>query len=454
MTVLVRMTLGLALLTLLTLGVSFSVISILLDRYQERQLDADLLQVARLEAEEAPANDFSFSSRPGRPASSDIGTLDRYGMIFDEKGAVVQATRPFDTSSPRLEELGPTLSVPFDFDFRERRLRAVLVPIPGYPERRLLLAASRDDLDGDSRFLRKAMAISLAVAVAWVVGATGWLVQRSMREHQRIAETLRRIASGEIEARVSENVVDHDLRRVGNDVDAIAKKLADLVEYQRRFITHAAHELRSPLAALHGELQQALRKERTPAEYRQSLAFASRASGRLGHLADQLLELARAERTPTHAEAVAMDRVIGEVEETLQSLATDKEVRIEARPLPLRARALASDVHRIVTNLVDNAIRHAPRGTVVGLEIASAASDIVEIRVHDDGSGVADEDRQRIFEPFQRSAAARAEARGAGLGLAIARELARKHGGDVRLEDSVRSGATFVLALPRWSEPS
>jgi two-component system heavy metal sensor histidine kinase CusS len=440
-----RMTLGLAILTLLTLGGAFSVISVILDGYQERQLDTDLLHVARTEAIEAPANAFSFSSRPGHPASSDIGTLDRYGIIFDEHGNVIHSTRPFDAMVPHLNDFHAALDTPFDFAFREHRLRGVVVAIPGYQGRKLLIAASRDDLDGDSKFLRQAMAISLAVTLAWMVGATGWLVQRSMREHQRIAETLRRIASGEVDARVSENVSDVDLRRVGSDVDAIAGKLADLVEYQRRFITHAAHELRSPLAALHGELQQALRKERTAEEYRQSLLFASKASGRLGHLADELLELARAERTPRVAESVALDRVFGDVTESLRALASEKHITVECAKTPLHVSAFKSDVERIVSNLVDNAIRHSPEGGVVRVETEDGRD--VRIRVRDEGPGVARADRQRIFEPFQRSPASRAEARGAGLGLAIARELARKHGGDIELEGE--AGGSFVVSLPR-----
>jgi len=447
MTIRWRMTWRLALLTLLTLGAAFTVISVVLDRYQERQLDSELLTVARAEAEEAPANRFSFSPRPG-PAVSDIGTLDKYGIIYDERGRVVNATRPFDAAPPHLDDLPAVVDVPFDLWFKDLRLRAIVVAIPGYPDRRLMVASSREDLDGDSRFLRKAMAISLAVAVAWTVGATGWLVQRSMREHQRIAETLRRIASGEVDARVSEDVSAQDLRRIGSDVDAIARKLAALIEYQRRFITHAAHELRSPLAALHGELQQALRKERTAEEYRQSIVFASRASGRLGRLANQLLELARAEggEAPLD-ERAAIDAVFREVAGALRPLALEKRVKIECGAATCEVRAAVTDVERIVSNLLDNAIRHSPAGEVVELAVEESSGRDVKIRVRDRGPGVSAADRARIFEPFQRSGAARAEARGAGLGLAIARELARKHGGDITLE--AVEGACFVVTLPR-----
>ena len=158
-----RMTWGLSLFTLLTLSLSFVAISALLDRYQERQLDAALLGVAHAEAREAPANHFSFTARPG-PAANDVGPLDKYGIIFDDQGKVLAATEPFNVGAPRLKDLNPVVDAPFDFSFAGASYRAVETQVPGFPRYRLLLAASRDDLDGDSRFVRKAMAIALAAS--------------------------------------------------------------------------------------------------------------------------------------------------------------------------------------------------------------------------------------------------------------------------------------------------
>ncbi len=246
---------------------------------------------------EAPGNHFSFTARPG-PAANDVGPLDKYGVIFDAQGKVLAATQPFDVVAPRLKDLNPVTDAPFDFSFAGSRYRAVETHVPGFPRHRLLLAASREDLDGDSRFVRKAMAIALLVSALCLLTAIGWLVRRTMREHNRIADTLHRIALGETDARVPAEVSDVELRRLGSDIDEIAGRLATLLSQQRRFIAHAAHELRSPLAALHGEIQQAMRKERSVDEYKTSLGFLLRASGRLKLLADQLLDLARAQERP------------------------------------------------------------------------------------------------------------------------------------------------------------
>lgn len=428
MTIYKRISLSLSLLTMVTLGTAFAAISMALDRYQERELDAALLEVARSEAREAPANGFSFSTGPG-PAANDVGPLDKYGIIFDEYGAVLSATQPFDTGTPNPSELKQPWGTPFDFTFGNRRFRGVVVAVPGYEKRSLLLAASREDLDSDSGFLRQAMAIALAVSVAWLLGAIRWLVRRSMRDHERIADLLHQIASGDTDVRLSNSVADKDLRRLGSDIDEIAARLAALVDHQRRFIAHAAHELRSPLAALHGEIQQSLRKKRSVEEHERSLAFLLKASGRLKHLADELLELARADAKTEPATSVDVARVLADVVESLAPLATEKNVQIQVAPTGCTVVGNARELERILRNLLDNAIRHSPNGGLVRLD--TEASELVRIRVRDQGRGVAESERERIFEPFHRSPEARSDSRGAGLGLAIARELARKYGGDV-----------------------
>ncbi len=438
-----RLTWGLSILTLLTLGAAFAIIAVLLDREQEKQLDTALLDVAHVEAAEAPGNHFSFTARPG-PAANDVGPLDKYGVIFDDGGNVLAATPPFDAAPPRLGDFAPAIDRPFDFMFGGRAYRGVLASIPGYPNHRVLLASSRDDLDGDSRYVRQAMLIALGVSTAWLTLMIGWMVRRNMREHRRIAEILHQLAEGDVTARVAGEVSDRDLRQVGTDVDAIAKRLAQVLEQRRRFIAHAAHELRSPLTALRGGLQQALRKERSAEEYRASLGFLFRASDRLTHLADELLELARAEQAPVASGPVSVDLVLGDVVDSLRPLAEEKRVVVNREVTDASVRADPRDLERIVRNLLDNAIRHSPEGGEVRLEVERG--DVVRVRVRDQGSGVPPGERERVFSPFHRSADARRDARGAGLGLAIARELARRHGGDVVVGEE--DGSSFVVSLP------
>jgi len=264
-----------------------------------------------------------------------------------------------------------------------------------------------------------------------------------MHEHRRIADTLHRIARGETAARVPATVSDAELRRVGSDIDEIAARLALLVGHQRRFIAHAAHELRSPLAALHGEIQHATRKERSVEEYKRSYDFLLKASSRLKRLADQLLDLARAEASTTPTRATPLDAAVREAIESLEPLAREKEVDVRCESLAIEVLAAPSDLERIVRNLLDNAIRHSPPGAVIRIDAES--SDQVRLHVRDEGPGVPAQDRESVFEPFNRSSVAHLHTHGDGLGLSIARELARKHGGDVTIAATEQS--CFVLSL-------
>src|SRR6185437_6705571 len=125
------------------------------------------------------------------------------------------------------------------------------------------------------------------------------------------------------------------------------------------------------------------------------------------------------------------------------------ELRVEDALVPGRV----ADLERLFRNLVENAVRHSPPGGRVSLEgVFGGRAGSVEIIVSDEGSGVPESDRGRLFEPFFRGTQPQGSG-GAGLGLAIVREIARAHGGDVQLDPSAPSGARFVVRLPRWQEP-
>jgi two-component system OmpR family sensor kinase len=439
-----RITLGIAVITFATLLAGDAAISIWLDRYQQDQFDAALVQVARAEADEAPRNDFSFTTRPG-PAANDVGPLDKYGVMFDESGAVLSLTPPFDRAPPpKLNELPNELDRCFDFAYGNSHLRGVIVVVPGHVKRRLLLAASRDDLDGDSVFLQKALGLSSLVALVLILGSSGWLVRRMMKEHDRIAATLHQIAHGDFAARAGPHVSTAEYRRIGDDIDEIASRLSALIEHQQRFIAHAAHELRSPLTALYGELQLSLRKRRDGEEYERIIGKALRATVRLKQLADDLLQLARAERVAPSKEAVALEPLVAELGDSLHSLLREKELSLLSSGTAVTVLCSREVLERILRNLLDNAVRHSPPGGTIRVE--ARVNGVAEILVSDEGPGVAAFERERIFEPFYRSAVDRANAQdGAGLGLAIARELAQANGGDLKLGESART--TFIVTL-------
>ncbi len=449
-----RIVRAVTLVTTVALGGTFAIVSSTFNRQQEKELDAELTAVAREEAREAPALGFSFTSRPG-PAANDVGPLTKHGVIFDTQGRVLAATPPFDQSPLTRSSLPARPHTCFDFTWHDQHLRAVLVPIPGHPGRELLLAAPRDDLDGDERFLGRAMLAAFVAALAWTIAVASWAVGRLTRDHERITRVARQVAEGDLSARVASSSTDAETMQLGRDIDAMIGKLDQLLAARDRLVAHAAHELRSPLTRLYGELQQALRKDRDAAGYRQALERALPPARQLTLLVDDLLLLARlrGEQPPDHHRlplASCVDEAIALVREQ----ADHRHVTLAFTRADVTIDGRERDLVRLIRNVLENAVAHAPEGSTVTL-VLTTDDRHVTLEITDLGPGVDDEDRERIFEPFFRSRSSRSPTdRGAGLGLGIARDIARSCGGDVSLlPRTAQTRFRLTLPLPAPAAP-
>jgi two-component system, OmpR family, sensor kinase len=332
----------------------------------------------------------------------------------------------------------------FDLWFHREHLRAVLTPVPRHPGNFLMLAAPRLDLDSDAAFLRRAMEIVFAVAVAWAAFVATWIVRRLTRGHAAVTQVARRVADGDLTARVDDDGSDPEARQLARDVNQIIERLSALLASHEEFVTHAAHELRSPITTVYGELALALRRARDGEGYRAAITGALESTQRLRELAESLLTLARSGSDAEPYEPVLLSEVLERAARAVQGAADGREVRLDLDDAPAVVRGRARDLERLFCNLFENAIRHSPAGERVRVT-SSQDGPRVRVRVSDRGPGVLDEDRERIFQPFFRSQSAYGTP-GTGLGLAIARKVARAHGGDVALGDA-DEGAEFVVDL-------
>jgi two-component system OmpR family sensor kinase len=447
-----RLVAAAAIVSLVTLGAAFGVVSILVNRSQQRQLDDALRGVAAEEAEELSrtSGGLHVSDRPG-PAANDVGPLPKFGVIYAPSGVVLSATENLRGHPPALAGLVSDDWRGFDLWVGDEHLRGMLVSIPNRPGFRVLMAASRGDLDGDAAFLTRAMLAVFAFAVAWTVALAVAIVGRLTRHHRIIARTAQRVAGGDLSARVGALGGRDDVAELGHNVDAMIDRLALLLTGQQQFIAHAAHELRSPLAALYGELSHALRRSRSAEEYRSAIEEALGSTRTLKSLAEDLLSLARlgAEQGADN-ENVELDSVLKYALAAVSPEQTAKDVRIEVTCPPVLITGRPGDLARMFRNLLENAIRHAPAGSGVQIRVLPGPAN-VDVEIRDSGAGVPDADRERVFDPFFRGSVVRAGNHpGAGLGLTIARDIARLHGGDIALAVTAgQSGARFVVRLPR-----
>lgn len=435
-----------------TVTTSFGATSYLVERSEERQLDDALRTEARQEAAEVAAMDVDalrISDRGG-PEADDVGRLTKFAVIYGGDGRPIDHTPTFVHGVPRFEDIRHPRAQPFDLRYGQEDLRAIFVAVPGHLPTLLLLAAPKTDLQRDITFLRRVMLLAALASVIFTIVVTWRVVRRVTRGHEAIAATARKVAAGDLAARVGLSVGDDEVVQLAHDVDEMVARLAILVEGQQRFVAHAAHELRSPVTALYGELQLALRRSRSADEYRSAIEEALDSARRLKALAEDLLALARlgADREPSST-PVSLDQVAANAKRWVEREAARRRVSIAMETDGSQVLGHAMDLERMLRNLLDNAVRHSPEDGAVRLH-AESDGDSVLVTVSDEGEGIPAASRQRVFEPFFRADSERRRDDGSGLGLAIVREIARVHGGDVTLEDGENGrGALFRARLPR-----
>jgi len=438
--------------TFVTLGVAFIAVSVAVNAAQESRLDEALLEEAGQDAKRVAAREgetLVISDMP-MPAANDVGPLTKYGAIYDLDGAVRAKTPSFGTDVPPLSAVQRRARRPFDFWHGREHLRGVIVPLPGTGDQVLLVAAQRIELDGDAAFLRRAMTVAFVMAVLWAGLVANWIVSRLTRDHQKIAEVAQRVAAGDLSARVQPHSGDPELAKLGRNIDEMIGRLEVLVESQQRFIALAAHELRMPLTTLYGELALALRRSRDAESYRSAIGEALDSTRKLKQLADDLLTLARIGAERTGRSVVSIRDVVHAAESQVMAQAKERGVELTISGEDRMVAGDAGDLERLVRNLLENAVRHSPDAGHVTVEIADH-TDTVSVAVSDEGPGILPEEQEKIFEPFYRGHGdAERSSDGAGLGLAIVRQIARAHGADVALVPTAHGrGARFEVTLRR-----
>jgi two-component system, OmpR family, sensor kinase len=310
------------------------------------------------------------------------------------------------------------------------------------------VAAPLDGLRAESAELRRALGAGVIVALI-AASLGGWLVGRqTLRPLGEMAAQAAAISEDEPAARLHTPNAHDELGRLAHAFNGLLDRLSRVLHSQRQFMADASHELRTPVSVVHATAQVALSSETRSAEdYRESMAIVADQSTHLSRLVNAMFLLSRAEARglPLVPGAVYIDDIVTEAVRALGVLSRERDVTVGADGDT--GVAFIGDetlLRQLIRNLLDNAVRHARSGGTVRAVVNRASSGIT-IRVTDDGEGVPESQRQRIFDRFVRLGSAYA---GAGLGLPIARWIAEAHGGTLVLESSSAAGSVFTVTLP------
>jgi len=311
--------------------------------------------------------------------------------------------------------------------------------------RTVVVGLNIDDIDEARHVVALALLAGVPLLLI-VVGLVTWrMVGRTLRPVEDMREEVERISSTELDRRVPTPSRDDEVGRLARTMNRMLDRLERGQERQRRFISDASHELRSPVAAIRQHAEVAVEHpDTTNLEELTGVVLAEDA--RLQGLVDDLLLLARLDEDvrPTWFDEVDLDDVVLAEASRLRgttSLAVDTRGVSTARILGRRA-----DLERIVRNLTDNALHHARARISLGVQTSDGH---VALMVDDDGPGIASADRERALERFVRLEGARGRATGGtGLGLSIVREVALAHGGVVVLGRSPEGGLRAEVRFP------
>jgi signal transduction histidine kinase len=308
----------------------------------------------------------------------------------------------------------------------------------------IYVAGSLEDVEGGVRALVRSLLAIVPIATAVLAALVWWLVGRVLRPVEAIRAEVDRISASHLDRRVPEPPTTDEVARLAHTMNAMLERLSRSTERQRRFVADAAHELRSPLARIRAQLEVDAAHPGS-ADLAVTHASVREQALALQRLVDDLLLLARGDAgaLAVHSRLVDLDDVVERAVRERRGRGTPP---IDTRRVrPVQVSGDEAQLARAVGNLLDNAVRHARSVVTITLEEERDGGAVLS--VGDDGPGIPPEARELIFGRFTRLDDARSPGGGAGLGLAIAREIADTHGGSLVLEPDA-PGARFVLRLP------
>ncbi len=395
------------------------------------------------------------------PAGAQI--LDQSGRVALNEGAEITITALIDRDARTRALADHTVIASRRLGRPSRHLRIVAVPARWQGQHQVLVAAeSLHEVDDATHRVLVLLLLGGAGALALVAAGGWWIARRALRPVERMTTRAETIGIDDLSQRIAIPRVNDELAHLARTLNAmldrlqdgvrareqLVERLHDNVQARQRLVADASHELRAPLAAMRAELDVTLAHDRLDAPARAALQFARDDAVRLARIVENLLTLARVDEG--RLELLIAPHDLSELTERAarapRAAAIQRRIEIAVVGDDVVADVDGDRLEQVLSNLLDNAIRHAPDAGHVRLAITRTNAE-AHITVTDDGPGITPDARTDVFERFSRQDPARPRG-GAGLGLAICREVVHAHGGRIWIDEHHPPGTTVHIALP------
>lgn len=316
----------------------------------------------------------------------------------------------------------------------------------------VVVGQSLKELQSAQRHLLILLAISNPVALLLASLGGLWLAHEALKPVDRLTRAAERIGRGNFSERVDEPRTTDEIGRLAATFNEMISKLERAFERERRFTADASHELRTPLAVLRGDIEVALRRDRSVEEYKRVLNSSLEEIERITRLTDDLLTLARSDAGDKVLELapVRLDRLAVEVHAYIQPLAESAGVALacEGTQVPIVVEGDEKRLKQLLVNLLENAIKYTPSGGTARLLLLTQDSSTL-IQVSDTGRGIPAASLAHVFERFYRETDPRdSRVTGFGLGLAISKWIVDAHHGEIEVDSAEGEGSRFTVRLP------
>jgi heavy metal sensor kinase len=385
-----------------------------------------------------------------------LGHVDRdlFAQLLDADGQVIAS----QGKPPDLNKVAVTQSdKPQLLAIRHYRMVQRAVTKPGLPRYIVRVGASTTMVTNDVAKLTRLMA-GASVVILFVAPLSGYfLAGRATRPLARILATASRLGPRHMEERLPIRGTQDELDQLSHTINRFLDLLRDYLDRNREFVANAAHELRSPLAAIQSSVEVTLNSDRSVEEYQDMLGEVADQCGHLRILVNQLLLLAEtdAARFPMEASNVRFDHLVRKSVEMFAGVADEQGVELSADVSePVTVEGDGGRLRQVVSNLIDNSLKFTPRGGQIRVTLRrDPAHAQMVLTVADTGAGISPQDLPHIFERFYRGDKSRQRqdfAHGNGLGLSICQSIVLAHGGTIGVESNLGRGTTFTVCLP-WS---